>query len=490
VTTPERPPSLRRRLLFNMLLPATLLAVVLGIGGSFLIHGVVQTAHDRVLDASVLAIAERVETDEDNRVTVDLPRVALGMLGTRAQDSIYYSITYDGVLVTGYNDLPLPDAAANLSPGRPVHFNAAYRDARIRVAALAQRVYGKPDLALVEVAETLNARRSLEYELLAALTLLEVGLLAVVGFLAWRGIGRGLQPLAALSRQIEARHGQGGSGLTPLDQSGVPEEVLAPVAAFNTLLERLRQSMESVRRFTGDASHQMRTPLAVLRMRLDQVRRDGLGTAEGRAALDDVDAAARRLERLLVQLLALARADDQAGPEPAPDQESDLAAAAVAVVTDRVPQAIAAGVEVQFDGPDHPLPVWGHTMLIEELIGNLMDNAIRHNRRGGTVIVRVRAEAGGVRLDVQDDGPGIPAAERARVFERFYRVARRAGPEGTGLGLAIVRALADRLGASVALTDAPNGPGLVATVRFRAASRSGRDGERARVKRGPEGLTI
>jgi two-component system sensor histidine kinase TctE len=448
--------------MLNLLLPAAALCIVLGIGGALLIHGVVETTHDRVLDGSVLAIVERLAVDE-GEVTVDLPQVALGMLESQAHDSIYYSVIYDGTLVTGYQDLPLIDVQ-RLEPGRTEHWDAAYRGFQVRVAAQARRVYGKPDPVLVAVAETTGARRMLEHRMLGGLILMEAGLIGVVGLLAWHAVGRGLRPLADLSRGIDRQAVRGAVNLRPLDLSAVPREALAPAAALNALLERLDQSIGAIQRFTADASHQLRTPLAIVHTHLDLVRRHGSDTPAGRSALDDIEAATLRLERLLTQLLALARADDETVAEPA--QILDLRRIAAEIVAERVPQALAAGIEVQFDGAGDVVAIRGDPLLVGELIANLLDNAIRYNHRGGTVTVRVTAERGCRRLEVEDDGPGIPAVDRMRVFERFYRVARKDGPEGSGLGLSIVRALADRLGARIALCDSEQGRGLLVVVDF------------------------
>jgi two-component system sensor histidine kinase TctE len=329
-------------------------------------------------------------------------------------------------------------------------------------------VFGKPDPVLVEVAETTNARRVIEYRMLAALGLLELGLLGLVGCLTWRGIGHGLQPLSALGREIDARSVPGAINLKPLDLSAVPREALAPAVALNALLERLEQSIGTVRRFTADASHQMRTPLTILRTHLEILQRRGIDTPEGRAALDDIGAATNRLERLLAQLIALARADEggSAGDET---ECVDLARVAAAVVAERVPQALAAGTDIQFEGPEKPVPIAANEVLTGEIVANLLDNAIRYNRSGGTVIVRVTVAETGGRLEVEDEGPGIPASDKARVFERFYRIPRKGGPEGSGLGLAIIRALADRLGADVRLHDRKGETGLLAVVHFRGA---------------------
>ncbi|PWC92080.1 sensor histidine kinase [Azospirillum sp. TSO5] len=472
---PERVPSLRRRLLTRLLVPLGALAVGLGVGGSALIHGFVQSTHDRLLAGSTLAIAERLAVDDDNgEVTVDLPAVAFGMLESQARDSIYYNVAHEGGVITGYLDLPLPDIS-KMPTNVTVFRDATYRGHAVRVAAQIRRLYGVPQPVLVQVAETTAGRRAVEVDLLLWLTLLEVALVGGSGLLVWGAVGRGLAPLGRLRRVIDSRSARGitggGMALVPLPLAVVPVEVLPLVIAINGLLARLDQSIGTMRRFTADASHQLRTPLAVLRTHLALLRRFGTDSAEGRAALDDVEGAVKRLERLLVQLLALARADEDAPAVPAAPEVTDLRQVAMEVAAEQVPAALAQDIEVRFEGPedgDADLRAVGNPVLVGELLGNLLDNAIRYNRPGGTVTVRVGA---GPVLEVEDDGPGIPGAERERVFERFYRLDRPGEPPrtGSGLGLAIVRALADRLGAAVRLDGGADGRGLKVTVVLRPA---------------------
>ncbi|WP_434622941.1 sensor histidine kinase [Azospirillum sp. B2RO_4] len=472
---PERVPSLRRRLLTRLLVPLGALAVGLGVGGSALIHGFVQSTHDRLLAGSTLAIAERLAVDDDNgEVTVDLPAVAFGMLESQARDSIYYNVAHEGGVITGYLDLPLPDIS-KMPANVTVFRDATYRGHAVRVAAQIRRLYGVPQPVLVQVAETTAGRRAVEVDLLLWLTLLEVALVGGSGLLVWGAVGRGLAPLGRLRRVIDSRSARGitggGMALVPLPLAVVPVEVLPLVIAINGLLARLDQSIGTMRRFTADASHQLRTPLAVLRTHLALLRRFGTDSAEGRAALDDVEGAVKRLERLLVQLLALARADEDPPAVPAAPEVTDLRQVAMEVAAEQVPAALAQDIEVRFEEPeggDAGLRAVGNPVLVGELLGNLLDNAIRYNRPGGTVTVRVGE---GPVLEVEDDGPGIPEAERERVFERFYRLDRPGEPPrtGSGLGLAIVRALADRLGAVVRLDAGPDGRGLKVTVTLRPA---------------------
>jgi two-component system sensor histidine kinase TctE len=283
--------------------------------------------------------------------------------------------------------------------------------------------------------------------------------------LGWYAVERGLRPLGDLKQEIDARGIQGGPNLNPLDLSRVPQEALAPAMAVNSLLQRLDLAIELVRRFTADASHQMRTPLAILRTHLDLVRRLGSQTPAGQSALSEVDGAINRLERLIRQLVTLARADEQTIAQPT-IENVDLNEIAFNVLSERAPQAIAQDIDVQFDRFDGPAMVRGNSLLIGELLANLVDNAIRYNRAGGLVLVRTAVDLNQARVEIEDTGPGIPAAYLGRVFERFYRVPMTNGPEGSGLGLAIVKALADRLQAEIVLSSRPEGQGLLASVRF------------------------
>ena len=183
-----------------------------------------------------------------------------------------------------------------------------------------------------------------------------------------------------------------------------------------------------------------------------------------------VDGAINRLERLLSQLVTLARADEQKIAQPVVENV-DLSDIAFSVLSERAPQAFARDIDVQFDRFDGRAMIAGNGVLIGELLANLVDNAIRYNQAGGMVLVRTAVDATTARVDVEDTGPGIPEPHLARVFERFYRIPMANGPEGSGLGLAIVKALSDRLGAQIELSPGPEGRGLRASVSFPLASR-------------------
>ena len=248
----RRIPSLRRALLLNLLVPTSVLAVALGVGGLLLINKTIERAYDRVLDGSVKAIAERISV-EDDEIAVDLPQVALGMLETRANDSVYYSVSYEGKLVTGYPDLPRTDAA-NIRPGLMSHLDLGYQGTPVRVAATVQPVYGKPHPVLVEVAETTNGRTAARQELLLVLAALEAGIIFTAAALGWFAVQRGLSPLVDLGREIDQRQIEAGKSLQPLDLASIPYEAHPPIRAMNQLFGRLEAAMAVIRHFIADAS--------------------------------------------------------------------------------------------------------------------------------------------------------------------------------------------------------------------------------------------
>jgi len=461
---PAFAPSLRRRLLLVLLIPLVCLAMLLGAGGAWFIHQVVEHANDRVLSGSTQAIAETLAL-EDGELTVDLPPAALGMLENADRDNVFYSVWHDRQLVTGYAELP-PGAPSPVEDASGVSFRyGVVRGDPVRIAQVARQVPRLATPVYVQVAETLRTREAQQQNMLAALGGVEVALVAWVALLVWLALSWGLDPLAELKREVEARVGAAAADFRPLPVSKAPREVAPFVSAFNVLLAQLEGSVETTRRFTADASHQMRTPLAVLRAHLDSLTRHSSESLEGRAALADIEGAVRTLGRLLTQLIALARAEDQ-GQDVRGGVAFDLVETVAEVARERAPDALKAGLELAFERPDAAVPLNGEPILVHEMVANLLDNAIRYNRPGGAVTIRVVQGAEGARLEVEDDGPGIPQPERERVFERFYRMTRDARRDGSGLGLPIVRALAQRLGAEVRLDVGRNGSGLKATIQF------------------------
>lgn len=445
-------------MMVGMGLPLAALALLLGVGGAVTINEVVEGVNDRLLGASARAIAETLALENDE-VTLDLPASALGMLENDARDNVYYSVWANGELLTGYPDLPrvskLPE-----DDGEMVYQYAHYRDYRIRIAAVARKVPRINQPVIVEVAETLEARHALRDRMLVALAILEVLLIAVSLGLLPLAVRWGLAPLKRVLRAMGTRRE---ADFTPLSLDYVPVELRGLVGAFNGLLGRLDAAMQGIRRFTADASHQMRTPLSILRAHVAALRSAKLPAGPAQQSLTDIEAATGRLQRLLTQLLALARAEGAREGGPDLRKHTDLVEIARAASVEQAPQAVKLGIDLHFEAPERFVTILSQPDLAGELVGNLIDNAIRYNRAKGVVAVTVLDE--GVVI-VEDEGPGIPPDARATAFERFGRLAPDRGREGSGLGLAIVRALADSLGAEVELADRGASPGLRVTVRF------------------------
>jgi two-component system sensor histidine kinase TctE len=247
----------------------------------------------------------------------------------------------------------------------------------------------------------------------------------------------------------------------------LPRELRDLIMTFNALLARLDGAVEGMRRFTADASHQMRTPLSILRTHINVLKMSQIENPRAQESLADIETATDRLQRLLIQLLALARADG-AGPSGLELQAIDVVAAARSVAEEHALPALRGGVDLHFVSDDNePLLAQADQVLITELIGNLVDNAVRYNQSGGSVMVHVAGTNEQIIVDVEDDGPGIPDGEHDKVFTRFYRLHRDQAHPGSGLGLSIVQVLAHSLGAQVALSRGPNGKGLRARVTLR-----------------------
>ncbi|KQM49067.1 MAG: sensor histidine kinase [Sphingomonas sp.] len=454
-----RTPALRTRLLVAVLGPLLAAAILIGVVGATLIADVVRRTNDRVLGGALGAIAETVQV-ERGEVTLDLPSAAFGMLENTERDNVYYRVAVGPDLLTGYADLPAPDPAT-LDIDVPRYRFARYRGQQIRIAEVRRSLPRIDKPVIVQIAETLDNRGALTRRLMLALLIGECVLVGAAALLIRPALGWSLRPLARLRGAVEARDGRARPDFSPLDTGPLPSELRPLAGAFDRLLAQLDTATVGVRRFTADASHQMRTPLSVLKVQVALARR-GSGP-ERSVALDEIADAVVRLERLVTQLLALARAEE-AGVS-APLEAVDLREVAVAVITRQINRAIEAGIDLTIEGdPEVSHVVPGHRTLIFEIVSNLIDNGIRYNRRGGTVSVRLRTTPSETTIAVVDDGPGIPIDQREMAFDRFVRLGATGSPEGSGLGLAIVRSAATRLNATVAFGEVASGTSVI--LRF------------------------
>jgi two-component system OmpR family sensor kinase len=287
-----------------------------------------------------------------------------------------------------------------------------------------------------------------------------LALLPVFGALIWLGVGRGLAPLEAMSRAVAKRRAD---AMAPLADRGVPEELQPLAASINGLLARLSDALAAQRRFTADAAHELRTPLAALKLQLDLARRNGAASGS-QAALDDLEAGVARASHVVEQLLTLARVEPEAMARAR--TQCDLSALARDAVVARAGLAAAKSIDLGLVRADAAV-VDGEAATLAILLSNLLDNALRYTPRGGRIDVAVERADDAATLEVADSGPGIPAEERARVFDRFVR-GRDVHEPGSGLGLSIVKRIADAHHATVSLDTPAEGSGLVVRVRFPA----------------------
>ena len=319
----------------------------------------------------------------------------------------------------------------------------------------------RSDAVWVQAAERDDVRGELAGKLaLAAVAPLIAGtplLLVLIALL----LGYGLAPLAELAQRIARR--QPGS-LEPIRLRRSTAEIQPVLDELNALLERVQSAIARERRFTADAAHELRTPLAALKIHAQNAAR-ATSEAERRASLERMLASLQRAIRLAEQMLALSRAAARA---PAAEPVS-LRQAVEDALEDLLPTLKERGIKVSVGGaaPESEPLVQGERDKIATLARNLLDNAARYSSPGATVRVEIANSGGTARLSVSDDGPGIPPELRERVFESYYRIPGAAG-EGSGLGLAIVREIAAQHGASVELTDGDGGRGTRVVVRFPA----------------------
>jgi two-component system sensor histidine kinase QseC len=316
------------------------------------------------------------------------------------------------------------------------------------------------DRILIQVGEERAARDRLATAIATNLLTPLALALPVLGVLVWLAVRWGTRPLATLRAQVVQR---APDNLTPLDVVDPPAEVAPLVVSLNRLLERVRASIDSERRFTADAAHELRTPVAAIRAHAE-VARAATGDDERRAALDSVLAGCDRAAHAIQRLLTLARLDPG---DPREQYEScDLRAVAKETLADLAPAAIAKGLDLELT-PGAPAVIHGSRGLLVILLRNVVDNAVRYSAPGGSIRVDVLQDSRTVRLVVTDQGPGVPVAHRQALGERFYRVPGSLEP-GTGLGLSIVRRIAELHRADVQFRDGAGGRGLAVVVEFSA----------------------
>jgi two-component system sensor histidine kinase TctE len=472
--------SLRRQLLLGILLPT---AAVVALNTVILYRqalAAADTAYDRTLLATAKSIGEQlgvVGSGSAARVVASVPYSALEAFEADSRSRLFYRVLgFAGEPVSGFTDLPPPDRDL---PARSVYaalvhfYDAVYRGEPVRMAVLLQPVASTDaqGMATVQVAETLELRQTLARRILVDTVWRQALLLALIAAVVWWVVQRATRPVRALSAAIEQR--QAGD-LTPIDPAQAPRELLPLLEATNHVMQRLEHLLAHQKRFVRDASHQLRTPLAVLKAQLQSARR---GDLPPQRAFDELAQTVDGATRLANQMLALAKVEQlrQQGEQPL----TDAAVLAREVALDLAP--LAAARELALEVQVQSAPVQAHAWMLRELLRNLLHNAIKHAPPGSPLRLTLVAEHGQAVLSVADAGPGLDPELRERLVQPFVSGAHAdALPGGTaegassGLGLAICQQIVDTLGGSLRLDNRlldGRIAGLDAVVRLPLATR-------------------
>lgn len=443
--------SLRRQLLTGILLPVTA-CIALNIWWDYQSSlEVLHTAYDRSLLASAKTISEQLTVDgydQDAHIEATVPYAALEAFEADTQTRMYYRVsTLDGRLISGFEDLPVWQGQIPAQPPFAAlvdFYDSTYRDQPVRLAVLLQPVASATGrgMAVIQVAETLQLRRSPALRLLRE-TLWQHGvLLLLIAGTVVLVVQRVTRPVRAVGHAMGRRAAH---ELHPIQLSAVPRELQPLIDGMNRVMDRLRLLLHHQKRFVRDASHQLRTPLAVLKVQVQSARRGDLPAAE---ALQDIEATVDRATRLANQMLSLAKVE-QLRQQPAPTSAWDAIVREVALDLAPLIADKLLDFELQADTPVHVL---AHGWMLRELVRNLLHNAIRHAPIGSALWVTLRPDPSRqtATLHIIDQGAGLSEELIQRLYQPF---SAGDGRSGSGLGLAICLEIVQALGGGLELRN-------------------------------------
>ena len=425
---------------------------------------------DRALEYNVQALAKLIVV-KNQHVHFTLGGPAHEILRADDKDLVFYQVMgTNGEFLSGERDVPMPTDEDKTFDEEVRLREDVIHGQLVRVAYTWVKVdVNGAGTVLVQVAETLEKRKTLATEIVKGTMVPQFVTLPLAVLLVWLALVRGIKPLAQLEKLIRARKSD---DMSPLDDTEVPEEVAPLVSSMNDLLSRLKVSLTTQKRFLADAAHQLKTPLAGLRMQADLAQRE-TDADELKKSLKHIGQSSIRATHTVNQLLALARAETTG--RSLAKQRVDMVHIISEVMADSVPRALDKKLDLGYDGPDaggQPSQIEGNLTLLKELVRNLLDNAIAYTPEKGQVTVRLMPDrlSGTLMLLVEDSGPGIPESERELVFQPFYR-ALGTNVDGSGLGLAIVLEIANQHDAVISIEDAAlpghlQTPGTRIAVRF------------------------
>jgi two-component system, OmpR family, sensor histidine kinase TctE len=447
--TGQRAISLRRYLLTGILLPVGVLIIVNTASLYRQALAAVNTAYDRTLLASAKSIGEQLDVtgyDEQSELRVTVPYAALEAFEADNQSRLFYRVSsLKGEVVSGFAQLPFWHGEIPIRPPYSAlvdFYDDVFRDEPVRVAVLLQPVAsGKGRaMAVVQVAETLELRKTLARKILFDTLWRQAILLAVIALVAVVVVQRATRPVRRLSDELKARPE---GDLTAIAAPDAPRELLPLIEATNQVMGRLQHLLDNQKRFVRDAAHQLRTPLAVLKVQVQSALR---GDMEARDALGEINQTVDRATLLANQMLALAKVEQLR--QQADLQAIDLVQVVRSVALDLSP--LIAEKDIDFEIETVPAHVRSHEWMLGELTRNLLHNAIKHTPPGGTLAVRIVRDASFVAMTLSDSGPGVSAELSARLYEPFSAGDVR---HGSGLGLAICREIVETMHGSITLEN-------------------------------------
>jgi two-component system sensor histidine kinase QseC len=448
VRRPRRLRSLQARLLAALLG----LVTVVWLGAALLTwfdarHELGELLDGHLAQAAAVLVVQQSKTEDDDGVA-DAPSLH------KYAPKVAFQVFHDGLLV-------MRSANAGVTP------MASTRDgfATVRLTDGAQwRVFatrGAERDVQVYVGEQTASRNTILWGVLRSMLLPLVIALPLLALAGWWAVRQGLRPLHQLSHLLGQRQAQ---ALEPVVLADLPSEMQPLVQALNALFERIEHMVASERRFTADAAHELRTPIAAIRAQAQVALGAGTDTAQRERALHFTLAGCDRATRLVEQLLMLARLEDTASTAAEPASRVDLSAVTRRVAAELAPTALAREQTLELDAIA-PCPVTGNELLLGVLVRNLIDNALRYSPSGAQIRVSVAQETGAAVLRVEDSGAGMTASEMSRLGERFYRVLGHEQP-GSGLGWSIVKRIGDVVGAQIQVRRSELLGGLAVSVRW------------------------
>lgn len=438
----RKPQSLYARLLLFLGLPLLLLWGLSAFNSYVSALQAATQAYDRTLLSSARTISERLEV-RGGKLAVDVPWVVLDSFELNMNDRLYYKVLDPaGQVISGYDGLPaMPPSTSRTSlyPALAWFYHSSFRGEAIRVARLLQPVNegGVSGMAEIYVAETLQSRRWLAGQLLFSSLVTQGMLVLLTLVLAGWLLRRVLRPMRQLSEIMIRREPE---LLTPLPELLPWSETRLLIVAFNRYLARLRDLIARQERFSADASHQLKTPLAILKTQAavalaspePQAWRESL-----RAMSVTLDTTSQLTERLLQLAAVKGREQGERNFTPV-----NLLEVVQQSCFSRLAQARSKAIDLGYEGLQAPVSVMGDAVLLGELCANLLDNALKYTPRGGTVTVSLRRDGGVMVLDVEDSGPGIEDAQISQALQPFQRLDNAGDVAGAGIGLALVNDIA------------------------------------------------